>query len=115
MPHQDAPPPLATDSDDLKDTKELLSCVRDSACLVLVQSKHVLERPSCNMVAGAFVGSAYETVGWLGTSLLTGFVALVAFGVVVFNAPDTPAREPGQQARPASSGVGNALRSPGGA
>ena len=35
------------DSDDLKDMRALLEFVRDSACLVLVQSEHVLQRPWC--------------------------------------------------------------------
>ena len=35
------------DSDDLKDLRTLLDLVRDSACLVILQSEHVLERPYC--------------------------------------------------------------------
>ena len=62
------------------------------------------------MVAGAFVGAAYESLGWMVTSLITGAVAVVGFGVVTASEPPPP-REPGQ-ARPQSSGVRDAVKNP---
>ena len=60
------------------------------------------------MVAGAFVGAGYETLGWMVTSLITGGVAAVGFLVVTASEPPVH----GASQRPESSGVVAALVNP---
>lgn len=64
------------------------------------------------MVGGAFVGSAYATIGWAGTSLLTAALAAMALGSIALLAPLAPSRAsdpPKPRAPP--EGVSAALRS----